>query len=590
VSSAANTVPPRTGGEKDQASGTPRPNPVALETLVNVTGAKASTENGARDLFSEESKTVLVFKDGAVIRLHAEVSVGQLIFLTNKKSNQEVVCQVLRKRSFKQGSCYVELQFTEEREDYWGVAFPEEKKSSPEFKVAAQMEAEQVTKEEPEEPVAPHTAEDVDQLKREVETLREQLAALAKKNVEEAAAKVTAEAAVREAAMRDAEQAVESVTAGAQGHSDVAVNASAHAPTSSGNTNTQEEAKPDLLMPPAPKEDEATARAVVSMSLPVWKLEKSPEEQLLDEEAAAEAKAERKKQEVAEQYTPVMQEAAHEELLPKPALDFSKAPKSGKAASSKGSVVAEKLSPGKARTIALAAVLVLALAGGAWYGKWWQYLPTKKAAANGPHNVVKANVPRAAPAVGGNGKPGGAAPAGVATAGTTATAGVPANSSAGESGKRAVAAKDDKKGESTESDAAAAKAGESEQPAAEKKSSWRERLLGKKSAPKPEEPASAPVVVAVSSDAPLVAAKLLKAANPVYPPDAMRSYITGDVKAEVVVLASGRVGEVKVISGPKALRAAAVDALKQYEYVPATQGGKAVESKAEAVVKFWFNP
>jgi protein TonB len=83
---------------------------------------------------------------------------------------------------------------------------------------------------------------------------------------------------------------------------------------------------------------------------------------------------------------------------------------------------------------------------------------------------------------------------------------------------------------------------------------------------------------------------LLKAANPVYPPEAMTNYITGDVKAEVAVDASGRVGEVKVLSGPQALREAAVQALKQYEYAPATQGGKAVRSKAVEVVKFWFNP
>jgi TonB family protein len=97
-------------------------------------------------------------------------------------------------------------------------------------------------------------------------------------------------------------------------------------------------------------------------------------------------------------------------------------------------------------------------------------------------------------------------------------------------------------------------------------------------------------VEGAAADAPLVAAKLLKTANPVYPPDAMRSYITGDVKAEVVVEESGRVSKVTVISGPKALQEAAVVALKQYEYAPATQGGKAVESKMVEVVKFWFNP
>jgi hypothetical protein len=57
-----------------------------------------------------------------------------------------------------------------------------------------------------------------------------------------------------------------------------------------------------------------------------------------------------------------------------------------------------------------------------------------------------------------------------------------------------------------------------------------------------------------------------------------------------VVEPSGRVGKVNVLSGPKALRDAAVEALKQYEYSPATQGGKAIESKTTEVVKFWFNP
>jgi TonB family protein len=104
-----------------------------------------------------------------------------------------------------------------------------------------------------------------------------------------------------------------------------------------------------------------------------------------------------------------------------------------------------------------------------------------------------------------------------------------------------------------------------------------------------QEAHSAPVD-GVPSDAPIMPAELLKAVNPVYPPDAMTNYITGDVKAEVEVDASGHVGNVKVISGPGALREAAMAALKQYQYAPATQGGKAVGSKAVEVVKFWFNP
>ena len=38
------------------------------------------------------------------------------------------------------------------------------------------------------------------------------------------------------------------------------------------------------------------------------------------------------------------------------------------------------------------------------------------------------------------------------------------------------------------------------------------------------------------------------------------------------------------------VRQAAIDALKQYEYAPATQGGRAVASKVTVTIKFWFDP
>ena len=154
MSSAADTVNP--GKElESQESARPRPNPVAFEATVNVTGTKSNGQN-SRELFSEETTTVLVFRDGAVIRLNAAVSVGQLVFLTNKKTNQEVVCQVLRKRGYKPTTCYVELQFTEARPEYWGVPFPEGQKSAAEFNIVEQVQAEEVTAEEAETPVAPH--------------------------------------------------------------------------------------------------------------------------------------------------------------------------------------------------------------------------------------------------------------------------------------------------------------------------------------------------------------------------------------------------------------------------------------------------
>jgi TonB family protein len=94
----------------------------------------------------------------------------------------------------------------------------------------------------------------------------------------------------------------------------------------------------------------------------------------------------------------------------------------------------------------------------------------------------------------------------------------------------------------------------------------------------------------VASDAALVPPKLLKSANPVYPPDAMLGYITGDVRVDAVVEPDGRIGAMKILGGPVPLRQAAIDALKQYEYAPATQGGRAVAAHITVTVKFWFNP
>ena len=91
-------------------------------------------------------------------------------------------------------------------------------------------------------------------------------------------------------------------------------------------------------------------------------------------------------------------------------------------------------------------------------------------------------------------------------------------------------------------------------------------------------------------DQPVVPAKLLRAAQPIYPPDAMRNYITGDVRIEAEVDKRGQIGAMKILLGPKQFRQVAMDALKQYEYALATQGGKPVASKVTVTIKFWFDP
>src|SRR5258708_5948672 len=80
---------------------------------VAVDGVRAVEGSEKREPFSETTKTVLIFGNGAVIRLSASVAPGQLLFLTNEKTKKEVVCQVVKSKNYRNVSGYVELEFTE---------------------------------------------------------------------------------------------------------------------------------------------------------------------------------------------------------------------------------------------------------------------------------------------------------------------------------------------------------------------------------------------------------------------------------------------------------------------------------------------
>lgn len=148
--------------------------PVALETPVVATGARPGAAGDKRELFTEETQTVLVFEKGAVIRLSAGVADGQLLFLTNKKNGKEIVTQVVRKRSFRPTSCYVDLEFTEPCPGFWGIEFPKSAPSAPGQVAAVNGEEDAV---DPAKHAAPNLAE-VERLKKEVSELQTQLKSL----------------------------------------------------------------------------------------------------------------------------------------------------------------------------------------------------------------------------------------------------------------------------------------------------------------------------------------------------------------------------------------------------------------------------
>jgi TonB family protein len=100
------------------------PQPVALEAPVTVKGARSLEGSDKREPFSESTKTVLVFGNGAVLRLGSTLAPGQLLFVTNERTKKEVTCQVVRSKAGKGSGGYVEVEFTEPVSGFWGLRFP----------------------------------------------------------------------------------------------------------------------------------------------------------------------------------------------------------------------------------------------------------------------------------------------------------------------------------------------------------------------------------------------------------------------------------------------------------------------------------
>jgi len=561
---------------------TVRANPVALEVPVSVAGARPIASKDKRELFTEETTTVLVFKDGAVIQLSAAVTVGQLLFLTEKKSKKEVVCQVVHKRSHRPTSCFVELEFTEPEENFWGVSFPAQVDTARVPPAAEAVEAEETTEDDRSESVAAPKSEDVAQLKDEVTALKAQLEELRVKQSSEGKDAqnkklAEAEAAARAAAETEAKQKAEEE---ARKKAERARADGGNAPA----TDTAANQKPHGSWAPA----------TIGMRLPVMGVgEPAP---------AAPAPG----------TPPAPIPAAKveidplEDLLPKPALDFSHVPKQVDPNDPFNIYRPERQGPGKKELVVGGAVLaVVILAGvGAWYKNKLPFL----------HRAPKAGVaavesipskPESTPGVPSETTAVDVATKSVAPARPTATgAGEQENNfTLGATPPRpAPAIAQPPVGpvvtpptESPAERAALAEKGGMRVVAPAKtgagKTGTEKTSKNRGKAKTSGESAPVPVAPEVSvSDQPVVPAKLLKAVQPVYPPDAMRSYITGDVRIEADVDKQGHIGAMKILLGPKQFRQVAMDALKQYEYAPATQGGKSVASKVTVTIKFWFDP
>ncbi len=526
--------------------GNTRANALAAEIPVNATGTRPGSGPDKRELFSEETETVLVFPDGAVIRLSAAVATGQLIFLTNKRTNIEVVSQVVGKRVYRPTSCYVELKFTEDLVEFWGVEFPKQAAESVKVWTAAVVNeaahqeavAEEVQSAEPiEESVV---AETVQPTGKEVEELREQIEAL-RKQLEE---------------MKRAEAAAKSVANLAE---------VAHESQSQVVPMQMPVAPPSQIVPevaPAAVPAIAARSSHVGMKLPSLPLAKiDPEQEVIDQ------------------------------LLPQPGLDFSKAPKLERDPNDPYSIYKPtRARVGKLVLLLLVFGLMVAVGLGAWKLGLVNRLMESAKKTGGAATQAQAKqqtTPTKGPEISQD-----AAKLGASVNPGASAAAVPKDAT--EAVKVEPANVVDEKAKAVEEAPAAVPA---KKAVVEKKSVSRVdsvkrgNTATKKTAGIETKATAAPVESApVDTEGPVVAAKLLRSVSPEYPPDAMRNFITGDVKLKAEVDEKGKLQNVQVVSGPAALRESAIAAFKQYEYAAATRGGKGVGSEVRVTIKFWFDP
>jgi TonB family protein len=123
----ANRLKSGTAG-KTEHSGHSRADAVSLEVPVKVHGSRVTEV--VREItphtepFEEPTSTMIVFPQGAVIRMSTAVSVGQMLVVTNLKSRQDAICRVVKVRTFSNLQGYVEVEFTHQQPGYWSVYFP----------------------------------------------------------------------------------------------------------------------------------------------------------------------------------------------------------------------------------------------------------------------------------------------------------------------------------------------------------------------------------------------------------------------------------------------------------------------------------
>jgi protein TonB len=98
--------------------------------------------------------------------------------------------------------------------------------------------------------------------------------------------------------------------------------------------------------------------------------------------------------------------------------------------------------------------------------------------------------------------------------------------------------------------------------------------------------ASQPAAPALPVGGDVKPARLIASVPPVYPALAKNQHVSGDVRIDALIDNTGRVTTMKIVSGPTLLHQAAMDALRQWKYQPASLNGSAVPMHLTVTIQF----
>ncbi len=162
--STAGSTPVSQTGTQSKPTSSLRADALSLEVPVKVHGSRvievARGTAPRTEPFEEHTVTMIVFPQGAVLRMTSVVNVSQMLVLTNIKTKQDSICRVLKVRPNANQGSYVEVEFTHRQPGYWGVQFPSEGPVAANIVAPPQMnlESETLTPPPPAPVIRPTTA------------------------------------------------------------------------------------------------------------------------------------------------------------------------------------------------------------------------------------------------------------------------------------------------------------------------------------------------------------------------------------------------------------------------------------------------